>query len=185
MRYALVSSNPAPIDVDTAKKWLEVTHNYHDDIIQAIIDSAFSFAEGYTGISFREQSWKLSASPSEIAQGVQITKNPISGFDGITVSYDSGDKKLIDDQYILTVAETTAFLVVTDLSALQNAKPTFNSISVEFKSDNGYLPPAIENAVKMLIAFMYENRGDAPTINNNSAPPEAIQLLETERVMFV
>lgn len=185
MRYALASENSAPVSLDVAKEWLDVTHDYHDNTIQAIIDSATSFAEKYTGISFREQSWTLTASPSEVAEGINITKNPISDFLGCTISYSTGDKKLTDDQFILTVEETTAFFMVTDLTALSSAIQKFNSVSVSFKTDRGYLPPAIGNAIKMIIAFMYENRGDAPTINNNSAPPEAIQLLETERVMFV
>lgn len=184
MKYALVSETPAPIDLGVAKDWLEVTHNYHDTMIKAIIESAFSFAENYTGMSFREQSWALSASPVEAYNGITISKTPISDLTSVTVLGEDGQTKtLTEDDYYFTVESTTAFFIITDASILSSAKQKFNAVTVSFKTDGG-LPPHIENAIKMLIAFMYENRGDAPTINNNSAPPEALKLLQIERVLF-
>lgn len=184
MKYALVSETPAPIDLGVAKDWLEVTHAYHDTMIQAIINSAFSFAEGYTGMSFREQVWALSASPAEAYNGITITKTPISDLTSVTVLGDDGQTKtLSDDDYYFTVEETRAFFMITEVSVLSSVKDKFNAVTVNFKTDGG-LPPHIENAIKMIIAFQYENRGDAPTINNNPAPPEALKLLQLERVLF-
>lgn len=185
MRYTLVSQNPASIDLGAAKNWLHITHNFEDDLINSIIESAVSFAEDYTGCSFREQQWNLKASAVELANGVIITKTPISSFTGITLLTSTNETKtLTDQQYFLTVEDTRAFLSITDYSLLTAASAKFDAVTVTFAT-NGGMPPHIENAVRMLISFMYENRGDAPTINNNSAPPEALKLLQLERVGFV
>lgn len=185
MRYTLVANAANPIDLATAKEWLKITHNYEDTLVTSISESALSFCEGYTGCSFRQQDWSLSASVAELATGILITKSPLTAFDAVTVELEDDTTATIDsDDYYLTVDETRAYLVVTDPDVLQDAKNTFNAVTITFSTDAG-MPAHIQNAVKMIISFMYENRGDAPTINNNSAPPEALKLLQLERVMFV
>lgn len=185
MRYEATASGDNPITLDTAKDWLRVTHDYEDDLITLIADAALSFAEGYTGCSFRSQTWELSASIDEFYNGITITKSPLTALDSVVVTLDDTTTETLDsDDYYLGVAETRAYIALTDTTVMDNASDTFNAVVISFTTDAG-LPGHVENALKMLISFMYENRGDAPTINNNSAPPEALKLLQLERVAFV
>lgn len=185
MRYQLVTNGDNPITLALAKEWLRVTHDYEDDLITTISDSALSFAENYTGCSFRAQSWSLSASVAELYAGILITKSPLTSFGTVVITLEDDTTLTLDSSdYYLAVDETRAYLAVTDVSVLNDASDAFNAVAITFTTDAG-MPDHITNAVKMLISFMYENRGDAPTVNNNSAPPEALKLLQLERVAFI
>ncbi len=185
MQYVLDSSGANPIDVDTAKSWLKVTHSYEDDLITSIVDSALSFAEEYTGMAFRDQSWFLYASAAELALGIRIVKTPFAGISSIVITLDDDTTlTLSEDQYSLSVNAIRTVLTLTDENAIDDASSDYAAVEISFTVSSS-MPAHIENAVKMLISFMYENRGDAPTINNNSAPPEALKLLQIERVFQI
>lgn len=185
MRYELETNGDNPITLATAKEWLKVTHDYDDDLITLITDAALSFAENYTGISFRAQTWNVIATANEFYAGILITKNPITVFNSIVVKLDDGSDWTLDaDDYYLGIDETRAYVALTNSSVLDDASPYYDAVTINFTT-NGGMPDHIENAIKMIISFMYENRGDAPTINNNSAPPEALKLLQLERVAFI
>lgn len=185
MQYKLDASGTNPITLETAKEWLKVTHSFEDTLIQAILDASLSFAEGYTGVSFRDQTWTLTASAVELASGIVISKTPLSSLTSVTVTLDDESTVVLtDDQYYLCVTESRAVLTITDGNVFNDISLKFNAVTIVFDVSNT-MPSHINNAVKMLVAFMYENRGDAPTINNNSAPPEALKLLQLERVFQI
>lgn len=185
MRYELQTEGDNPVTLALAKTWLKISHDYEDDLITTITDSAISFAENYTGCSFRAQTWILYASINELYAGITITKSPVTDFTSIVVTLDDDSTVELDnDDYYLGIDATRAYVMLTNTSVMDNAADTYNAVSITFSTNSG-LPKHIENALKMIISFMYENRGDAPTINNNPAPPEALKLLQIERVAFV
>lgn len=185
MRYVLDTSGDNPITLETAKGWLKVTHSYEDALITEILNAALSFSEGYTGTAFRNQDWTLKASAAELASGILITKTPLISFGGVTITLeDDSTLALTDSQYYLFVGETRSALSITDVNVFDDASESFDAVEIAFTVGTT-MPPHINNAIKMLVSFMYENRGDAPTINNNSAPPEALKLLQLERVFQI
>lgn len=185
MNYTPTGTVNLPISVDVAKQWLRVTHDLEDAKIEAVLKAAFSFAESYTGQTFHDQAWTLTASPAEVFGGLMITKAPISGIDLVKMRKDNGQEIfLTNNDYTIITTSSRAYFFVKSNYLYDVVADLPYAFEINFMTGAG-LPAHIENAIKMLVAFMYENAGDVPTVNNNSAPPEALLLLQSERVGFI
>ena len=185
MKYTLVSSSSVFLPLSKVKEWINVTHDLHDELLQALINSATIVAEDYTGIALRNQTWQLDASPSEMAIGITLAKNPVSNLVSIKSSIYNELQELDDKQYVFELGDSRSFIVVIDNQLLRNAPIIYNAFEVVFEAGLGKPSEAMETTLLMIIAFFYENRGDVSAMSSRGLPPEILHLLQSQRVGFV
>lgn len=185
MKYALLETAGPPITLDETKKYLNIIHDHHDDMIQKFIFAALNYCESFTGNSYREQSYRLDASAVEMAVGVVIAKNPVSELKGVQVNID-GELVFLDyKQYVFECSESRSFIVIIDNKVLREAATNFDAVKVFFNVNYSPVPDSIIETMKSLVAFLYENRGDTPSLYKTALPSEILNMLEQDRVLFL
>ena len=185
MQYLLLAADPMPNLLSQLKEWMNVTHTYHDQLIGDLYETAFEYVEDYTGLAFRLQAWQLSMSPAEAAVGVMIAKNPLVTLDSVETMVNSTYQEITSDQYHLSVCSSSAFFFVTDQTQLTITDEGYNTVKVDFSVNSQSIPKEVVTAIKQIVSFWYENRGDTSAENNNPIPPEATLLLNQKRVAYL
>lgn len=185
MIYKLISSDPLPITLDQTKTFLNVAHEHHDKLIQQLMDAAVMYCESFTGNSYRKQQFQLNASITEMAVGITLAKNPVTKLNFIDVAVNGNFVRLENNQFVFESAGSRSFIVIVDNQILRNAETKFNSVQVEFEVDYIVLPEQIRKAMLSLVAYYYENRGDAAPLHNSRIPSEVLGVLEQDRVLFL
>lgn len=185
MKYHLIHTDESPVTLDDAKKYLNVIHDHHDDIITRLIAAALYYCENFTGNAYRKQSFLLEASVVEMALGITFAKNPVSELKEITIDINGSAVTLDYNQYVFECSGSRSFIVIIDNKILRDADTNFNAVKILFDTDYSPVPAAIIQAILSLIAFLYENRGDAPSLSKTPLPSEILTVLEQDRVLFL
>ena len=185
MQYVLNSQFDIPFSIAYMKGYLNITSDAFDGFIEELYAAAFTYAEDYTGLAFRQQNWKLKMSAPEAALGTTIAKNPITTINSVKYKLKGIYHNLSSDQYHISVSDSSAFFFVTDQTVFTVCDTGIDSIEFDFTINYGGIPNGISQAVDMLVAFWFENRGDASPINNDKIPPQVKVLLDQKRVLFL
>ena len=169
MFYELVSSEDiGAVTVSEAKDFLKIDSDItkDDSIIADIICAVFDYAEHLTGHSMREKVWNgfyegVCISNNERLPFVQIDKPPVSAITSVDVS--SGGVYSATSDFIRKRGRNFDRILFTTTPKIDN--DAAYTIKVVFSS--GYtsedIPRDLKQALLQHIAFMYENRGDAPS----------------------
>ena len=185
MVYELMTEGGIPVDLDELKGFLRVSHTHDDLRIQHFYKSAFAFCEKYTGLSFREQDYRLHMSGAEAALGAYLAKNPFKSVVSVQAVLNNQAVTLTSEQYHLSVSNASALFFISDSDVIAQCDAGHNKVQFEFKVDYGHVPDGVHLAAKMITAFYYENRGDTAAVNNSQVPPEALKILDQYRVLFL
>lgn len=185
MKYHLLETEGAPITLEETKTYLNITHDHHDAMIERLIHASLYYCENFTGNSYRKQSYRLDASIVEMAVGVVFAKNPVTELKSIQVDINGKLVSLEDKQYVFECSESRSFIVIIDNQVLREAKTNFNSVKVFFDINYWPLPDSIIQTMQNLVAFLYENRSDAPSLHKTALPSEILTVLEQDRVLFL
>ena len=185
MIYELQSADSMPNLLPQLKEWMNVTHTYHDTLIETLYETAFEYVEDYTGLAYRLQAWRLSMSPAEAAVGVNIAKNPFVSVDSVATKVNGAYTSITSDQYHLSVCSSSAFFFVTDQTQLTITDEGYDTVLFDFSVNSQSIPREVVTAIKQIVSFWYENRGDTATAENNAIPPEALLLLNQKRIAYL
>lgn len=159
-----------PVMLEETKLHLRVDGTEEDSLIAALITAARQKAEDYTRRAFITQTWELAL---DSACGVlHLPRPPVQVVETITVDG------------VAVAAENYALVA---LEALHIKVPLYavNPGGVVIRYRAGYgdatsdVPQAIRQAILMLVAHLYEHRGDEAV----ELPPMVKTLLQPYRVM--
>ena len=185
MKYTLLKNEDAPITLQETKEYLAINHEYHDEMLRRLIKAAIRYSENYTGMSVTEKRWQVEATPAEIGVGFILAYNPVVEIDFIETLIDTKWTQIEKSQYIFQESETSSFIQVCDQILLSNAQENDEIFRIGFHVNPDPLSDALHQAVIMIVAWYYENRGDVSSEYNNAIPPEIAALLESERKGFL
>lgn len=169
--YTLVSKPTSPIiALEEVKNYLKVEHDLENDLILALIDAAEDAANKYMLRYIRRTTFEyFEESSSSI---VELRRARFASVDSVSVL--SGNEWIKTDDFQIT-SDSDIYAVVK-IGTFHSALKIIFSVG-----DSGEVPPALKTAILIIIANMYENRGD--DINYSVIPQMAKQILNGYRVI--
>lgn len=167
-----------PLTLIEAKSWLRVSNTADDTLITALITGARQFLEKYTNRIFVETDIDcyfsgLNYSNSENYAFIQIRRAPLMQIDSVEV-YSGGAYAATTDYELKPTNGFSRLLFINGIDADNDIVYPLK-ISASF----GYstMPEDLKTALKMQIAFQYENRGDTVEDGKISMPLQVKSIL--------
>jgi uncharacterized phiE125 gp8 family phage protein len=184
---SLLLTAPAvePLSLDEAKAFLRVETGDDDDVIAALIAGARIHVEAQTRRALITQSWRLSADIWPADGRLPIVPAPLRSLTAVRV-YDSDN--------VAHDVDTQAFVLDLGGSALCFAPwalpaPGRLSLGVEVDVVVGYgdapgdVPESLRQAIRLLVAHWYENRGLMSEAATAVLPESVAALIAPYRVL--
>jgi len=186
--YSLVETAPPgaePLTLDETKTFLRVDHDNDDAQISALIAAARQMCENLTGRSLITRSYSLyldcwpggnliwwdgireGADISPRSALLNLPKPPLVSVTGINVYAADNTATAFPaaDYYVDTAGLPGRIVLKPDVSPPVPGRPA-NGIEIQFRAGYGAtpqsIPAALRQAMKQLVAYLYEHRGDGP-----------------------
>ncbi|HEY0106684.1 MAG TPA: head-tail connector protein [Rhizomicrobium sp.] len=175
-----------PVTLAEAKAHLKVDTADDDVLIAALIAAARARAEWHTGRALVTQGWTLHLDGWPQSGIVEIPLPPLQSVaSATTFARDDSATVLSASRYTVDAASAPARLALkpgvpppTDLRRIDAVAIAFTAGYGDAASD---VPPLLKAALLELIAFLYENRGEAPA----ELPLDCLALLAPYRVLRI
>lgn len=149
-----------PITLSEAKSHLKVSHNEEDDLIDAEISTAREWCENFQNRVYYTQEWMLTFDDITFGK-IEIPKPPLQSIDSVEIK--QKDESIVtvssDNYYIDTISEPGR-LYVAEWPDYDELYP-MGAVQITFtagKTDVSNINENVKQAMKLLIAHMYENR---------------------------
>jgi uncharacterized phiE125 gp8 family phage protein len=186
----LVPPAAEPLSLDEAKAWLRLDTNDEDALVSALIVAARNIVEATTRRALITQTWRIvldrwpsdgagEGDPLAATSVVRLALAPLASVQAMRVLDNAGTARAIDaSTWKLVDAPDDAKLIF----ATQPPAPGQIRAGIEIDVVAGYgdaaddVPQALRQAMLLMIARWYENRGDEATTQSLVAP--AASLLE-------
>ncbi|MBV9558135.1 MAG: phage head-tail connector protein [Pseudolabrys sp.] len=184
---AILLTPPAsePLSLAEAKAWLRVEHDDDDDVITALIAAARLHVEALTRRALITQSWRLVLDGWPVTGRIDMTPAPLRTLNAARV-YDAGGVTHSVDTQAFVVDPAGAALSFAPWSV---AQPGRVAAGIELDVTAGYgdaedVPEPLRQAIRLLLAHWYENRGLVTSGPNVAAlPATAAALLAPYRAV--
>ena len=176
MFFELQNTPDVPISLEDAKAYLRVDTAKDDLVITDMIHAATEWGELYCSRDFSNKEWigyfdELCVTNTEPAPFVSLNKSPVTSVASVEIS--SGGTLSATNNFIRKRRSSYDRLLFSDSVAIDDS--VAYTIVVNFTSGYTHLPYALRSCLLQHIAFLYENRGDAP-----SEPTEQIKDMYNE-----
>lgn len=154
-----------PVTLQQAKTWLKVETDDEDALIASLIPAARARAEWHTGRAFITQGWTLWLDSA--AAAIEIPLPPLRAVTSVTLHRADGGEVVLDaGEYTVDVPGSRLVFRV----APANLRAA-SGIAIAFTCGYGAaadVPAPVTSAILMLLAALYEHRGDdaAPSPDN-------------------
>jgi uncharacterized phiE125 gp8 family phage protein len=180
---SILLSGPAlePVTLDEAKAYLRVEHDDDDDIIAALIAGARVHVQAQTRRALITQSWRLIRDAWPDSGRVAVVPVPLRELLAARIYRLDGSTQAIDPAAF--VADTAAAPAV--LSFASGALPVPGRViaGIELDVETGYgdapadVPEDMRQAIRILVAHWYENRGLIAVGQTVAVLPQAVAAL--------
>jgi len=150
-----------PLSLDEARSFLRVEHHDDDEVIAALTAGARIHVEVQTRRALITQSWRLSADAWPESGRIAVRPGPLQALTGARIRDGEGDAQAIDLQaFVLDIGGSALVFAPWALPA-----PGRIAAGIELDVTVGYgdtandVPEPLRQAIRLLIAHWYENRG--------------------------
>lgn len=174
----------SPVTVAELKAQLRITNDFEDAELQQFIDVATSYVEEFT------RRWLVERTARTyrdwfVLDGFEIRRSALLSIDSIEYKKD-GVMQAVDPSVYYATQETdySKVLPMPNQSWPNDVDPVLQSIHITFKAGYGSaadVPSALKQAVLMIAAGLYSNRGDCEC---DSAGAEKSAPNATKRVLL-
>lgn len=157
-----------PIEVEEAKVYLKVDGDEEDSLIQSLIVTARRFCENYQRRAYitRELEYSFSNFPCTANNRIELPKPPLKSVESVTYKDFSGNvNTLIEDVNYIVDKDSLVGAIMP--AYYGEAWPVFvpypaNAVKIRYTAGIGDsaqdVPEEVKLAMKMLIAYWYDNR---------------------------
>jgi uncharacterized phiE125 gp8 family phage protein len=152
-----------PVTVAQAKSFLRVEHDDDDPIIAALIAGSRIHVEAQTRRALIAQRWRLSRDGWPVDGRIAVLPAPLRALLAVRVYREDGTTRAIDPG--LFAVDTSSAPAVLAASPGQLPSPARLVGGIEFDIEAGYgeavddVPAPLRQAILLLVAHWYENRG--------------------------
>lgn len=161
---SILLSGPAaePITLAEAKQFIRVEHDDDDDVIAALIAGARIHVEARTRRALMTQSWRLTRDLWPESGRLALLPVPLVSLDAVRVyRYDGSTLALDVAGFALDKAAAPAVLAFARGAPAAPERPA-GGIEIDITcgyGDAADVPEPLRQAVRLLVAHWYENRG--------------------------
>lgn len=168
-----------PVKLDEVKDFIKVRNTKDNAIIQAYIATATEWGEKYTGRDFIQKTYNgffsaLKQSRFESYPFIELAKSPYVSLSSMETVVDGVNTDVSASYYV--VKQKSGMTRILFTSSLTADTDVAYPIQCQFVAGYGAtaddVPEVIKTALKMHIAFMYENRGDTHAEGKIRIPAE-------------
>jgi uncharacterized phiE125 gp8 family phage protein len=160
---AILLNAPAvePVTLEDAKQFLRVEHDDDDDVIAALIAGARIHIEAQTRRALITQSWRLVRDAWPADGRIAVRPSPLQSLDVVRLYDDDGEAAVLDLQGF--IADTAnAALVFAPWSPAQPGRAAAGielDVTCGYGDDPDDVPEPLRQAIRMIVAHWYDNRG--------------------------
>jgi uncharacterized phiE125 gp8 family phage protein len=151
-----------PITLAEAKQFLRVEHDDDDDVIAALIAGARIHIEANTRRALVTQTWRLTRDVWPDCAFLAVLPVPLVSLDAARVYRSDGTTLAIDtDAFALDTVAAPARLIFAR-GALPAPERAASGVEIDITCGYGNaedVPEPLRQAVRLLVAHWYENRG--------------------------
>ena len=186
---SILLTGPAaePITLAEAKQFLRVEHDDDDDVIAALIAGSRIHVETQTRRALITQSWRLARDAWPDCGWLAVLPVPLATLDAARVYRLDGSTQALDvAAFAVNKIAAPARLAFTRGALPAPGRP-IAGIEVDITSGYGDaedVPEPLRQAIRLLVAHWYENRGLVAASGEISAVPQSVvALLAPYRVL--
>lgn len=149
-----------PLSLEEARLHLRLDDTQEDDLVASLIKAARLMLESATRLKFVSQNWRLSIATVPTGRAIRVPLAPVLSVEAVRFFDAAGVETLVDaGLYQLRRGSEPALVTL---------KPGFpdaaGGIEVDLVAGFGPsasdVPEPLRHAVRMLVAYWFENRGD-------------------------
>jgi len=154
-----------PVSIAEARVHCRVDDAADNSYVAALITAARIMAEQYTRQVFITQSWVMYLDEWPCENYVEIPKAPLQGISSV-VTYNDSDAAttFASSNYYVDLISKPGRVVLRSNSSWPTVDRVANGIVINFVAGYGAAPAAIpqdiRQAILLIVAHLYENRGD-------------------------
>jgi uncharacterized phiE125 gp8 family phage protein len=168
-----------PVNLAEAKAHLRVTHADDDTFISTLIVTARRVIEQRYGLSLMQQSWSVFLDRWPSCAVLPLPLFPVQSITDVKIYGDDDVAATLDPaHYFLDAASRPSRLVLRQGRIVPPPGRRANGIEIKLTSGFAAVPQHIKQALLLIVADYYANRGD---VENASLPLSAVELLATYR----
>jgi uncharacterized phiE125 gp8 family phage protein len=150
-----------PVSLAEAKTFLRVEHDDDDDVIAALIAAARLHVEAQTRRALITQGWRLSLDAWPASGRIEVRPAPLRALTAARVYVDDDDTEALDPDAF--VEDTAGSALMFPPWAMRQpgriAAGIELDVSVGYGDDASDVPEPLRQAIRLLAAHWYENRG--------------------------
>ncbi len=174
-----------PVTLDEARAFLRVETNDDDEVIAALVSGARIHVEAQTRRALITQGWRISADAWPDDGRLQVRPAPLKTLDAARVyDFDSAAHEVDTQAFVPDLANSVLIFAPWALPA-----PGRLSAGIELDVTVGYgdavvdVPEALRQAIRLLTAHWYDNRGLAALGTVTVLPSTVAALIAPYRVL--
>jgi uncharacterized phiE125 gp8 family phage protein len=180
---AMLLSGPAaePLTLDEAKAFLRVEHDDDDDVVAALIAGARLHVEAQTRRALIAQTWRLVLHCWPSDGRVPVVPSPLRALIAVRVYRSDGSTQAIAPASF--IADTAGSPPVLAFAAGALPAPGRVVGGIELDVETGYgdrpgdVPEPLRQAIRLLVAHWYENRGAVAVGQSVAVLPQSVAAL--------
>lgn len=180
-----VTTGPAsePVTLTEAKTWLKVEVDADDALITSLIQAAREMVENFTNRKLLPQTVteKFDSFPSD---NIVLSAAPLSAVTSVAYTDENGDSQTLSaSKYIVQDFALPAQISVAYSESWPTTRNEADAVTVTYTvgyADADSVPAALKNAIKLSLAYWYQNRMD--TVKR--LPTQAEYILWPYRIIF-
>lgn len=155
-------TQPTILSLEDAKKHLNITHSYQDELIQTYIDVAVSEAETYTSRSLKIR--EVTLKTTNFNDRLILTLTPY--YQGLTIKYydtSNAEQTLDTSNYVLGYYFGEPVIYFNDMSGLPSLYNRQDAVTITYDAGYGLqvMPTQFAQFCKLLVGTFYEQRTDS------------------------
>ncbi len=179
--YETLTDPDEPLSIEDAKAFMRVETDADDDLIGIMIKTARESAELLTNRLFREVDMRVFF-PGSCGYYNTICRSPLKTT-GVTVTQWNSETRSYEAVTGVSVIPSNGFGKVRYTDAISQPPDTEYGVKIEFTAGYATLPPALLGALKMHVAYLYENRGDVEAVGGVKLPAAVNMIYRQYRII--